>query len=184
MADVFDEDAPALELQRLWELIEATPWLHWQILTKRPHRIADVAPAEWMREPRPNVWWGTSVENPAVLERVGALRAVPAALRFLSVEPLLERIPRLPLDGIHWVIVGGESGARARPMQEPWVRLIRDACIASGVPFFFKQWGGRYNKANGRALDGRTWDEIPDVGTPSGGECTREAGERRLRSRA
>ncbi len=161
MADVFDEEAPASEQERLWDLIEATPWLHWQILTKRPHRIADCLPTAWRAAPPANVWLGTSVEGPAVLDRIDELARVPAAVRFLSVEPLIQRIPTLPLTGIHWVIVGGESGARSRPMARAWVRSIRDRCVAAGVPFFFKQWGGRYNKEKGRTLDGRTWDELP-----------------------
>ena len=162
MADVFDEDAPADEQARLWPLIDATPWLHWQVLTKRPHRILDVVPDNWRRTPPANVWWGTSVESPQVLDRVRALVKVPAEIRFLSIEPLLERIPRLPLRGINWVIVGGESGPRARPMDPDWVRQLRDRCVSAGVPFFFKQWGGQFNKQNGRQLDGRVWNELPE----------------------
>jgi protein gp37 len=167
MADVFDEDAPPDEQLRLWKLIEATPWLAWQILTKRPHRILDVVPREWKTDPPANVWWGTSVEGPAVLERVRALARVRGPVRFLSIEPLLEPISRLPLDRIDWVIVGGESGARPRPMQEAWVVAIRDRCRSAGVPFFFKQWGGRFNKQNGRALEGREWNELPTTAPPS-----------------
>ncbi len=161
MADVFDEDAPAEEQSRLWRLIDATPWLRWQVLTKRPQRIVTTIPTAWLDSPRENVWWGTSVEGTAVLDRVAALVTVPAAVRFLSVEPLLERLPRLPMRGIHWLIVGGESGPRSRPMEEAWVREIRDRCLDEGVPFFFKQWGGFFNKQNGRLLDRRTWSEFP-----------------------
>jgi len=163
MADVFDEDAPPSEQLRLWSLIEATPWLQWQILTKRPQRIVERVPAAWLEAPRHNVWLGTSIEGPSVLGRIRDLVGVPAAVRFLSVEPLLQRIPRLPLRGIHWVIVGGESGSRSRPMEPTWVRSIRDRCATAGVSFFFKQWGGRYNKEKGRTLDGRLWNEIPIV---------------------
>jgi protein gp37 len=104
---------------------------------------------------------GTSVENVLVLRRTDSLRDVPAALRFLSVEPLLGPLPRLNLKGINWVIVGGESGPSARPMSPEWVTQIRDQCLAAGVPFFFKQWGGVNKKKTGRQLDGRTWDEMP-----------------------
>ena len=104
---------------------------------------------------------GVTVEDEKRTSRIFDLAAVPARLRFLSVEPLLERIPQLPLDGIHWVIVGGESGRRPRPMAEAWVCEIRDRCIEREVPFFFKQWGGRNKKKAGRLLDGRTWDEMP-----------------------
>jgi protein gp37 len=108
-----------------------------------------------------NIWLGTSIENALVLHRVQSLQRIDAQVRFLSVEPLLGNIPRLPLDGIHWVIVGGESGPRCRPMQVDWVRNIRDRCVDHHVPFFFKQWGGVNKKATGRVLDGRTWDELP-----------------------
>ena len=161
MADVFDKDAPPGEQARLWKLIDSTPWLRWQLLTKRPERIGEVIPPDWLTTPRENVWLGTSVESPAVLDRVAALVKVPAAVRFLSVEPLIAKIPRLPLRGIGWVIVGGESGSRSRPMEPDWVRALRDRCVAAEVPFFFKQWGGRLKKLNGRVLDGRTWDEFP-----------------------
>jgi protein gp37 len=163
MADVFDEDAPPSEQVRLWSLIEATPWLQWQILTKRPQRIAECVPAAWLEVPRHNVWLGTSIEGPSVLGRISDLVRVPAAVRFLSIEPLLERIPKLPLRGVHWVIVGGESGSRSRPMEPEWVRSIRDRCTTAGVSFFFKQWGGRYNKEKGRTLDGRLWNQLPVV---------------------
>lgn len=163
MADVFDEFAPEDDQLRLWRLIEDTPNLDWLLLTKRPHRMASLMPASWLRSPRPNVWIGTSVESRHVLERVEHLRRVPAVMRFLSIEPLLGELRDLPLEGIGWVIVGGESGGRARPMERDWVRSIRDECVDASVPFFFKQWGGRFNKENGRTLDGRVWDEVPSV---------------------
>jgi protein gp37 len=110
----------------------------------------------------PHVWWGTSVENRRHgLPRIEHLRQTPARARFLSVEPLLEDLGLIDLDGIRWVIAGGESGACARPMEANWVRSVRDQCQTAGVPFFFKQWGGRNKKAAGRTLDGRTWDEMP-----------------------
>lgn len=163
MADVFEEQAPTADQRRLWHLIENTRNLDWLLLTKRPQRIAGVVPPSWLRSPRPNVWLGTSVESMDVIERVDHLREVPAVMRFLSIEPLLGALHDLALDGIGWVIVGGESGGRARPIHEDWVRAIRDECVAAAIPFFFKQWGGRFNKENGRTLDGKVWDEIPLV---------------------
>jgi protein gp37 len=126
-----------------------------------PERILQ----HWLEQlytPTPNVWLGVSVEGQAVADRVDILRKVPAAVRFLSCEPLLGELT-LELDGIHWVIVGGESGAKARPMHPDWARSLRNQCQAQGVAFFFKQWGGRTPKAGGRELDGRTWDEFPEV---------------------
>jgi protein gp37 len=110
-----------------------------------------------------NIWMGVSVENRDYTYRIDHLQKVPAAIRFLSVEPLLGPIPRLPLQGIDWVIVGGESGPGCRKIDPDWVRNIRDRCLAQGVPFFFKQWGGTRKKLSGRELDGRTWDEMPDT---------------------
>jgi len=137
-----------------------------QVLTKRPEIAAALAPRlEWS----PNIWMGTSIENLLVTHRVADLRAIPAHIRFLSVEPLLGPLPKLPLEGIHWVIVGGESGPGARPMDASWVRAIRDRCISHGVPFFFKQWGGVNKKSTGRKLDGKTWDQMPEpIEAPEG----------------
>lgn len=109
----------------------------------------------------PNVWIGVSVENRAALSRIDELRRVPAAVRFLSCEPLLESLGPLDLDGIGWVIGGGESGPNRRAMDIEWIRELRDQCVDVGVPFFFKQWGGRTPKQGGRVLDGRTWDDLP-----------------------
>src|SRR5262249_42207476 len=109
----------------------------------------------------PNVWLGVSVENEAYTTRIDDLRDLPASVRFLSVEPLIGPIPALDLRGIHWVILGGESGPRSRPLDIAWVRSVRDQCIASDVAFFFKQWGGTRKHLTGRSLDGRTWDELP-----------------------
>ena len=129
-----------------------------QILTKRSERLAKVADKlPW----HDNMWMGVSVESIDYTYRIDDLRKVPASVRFLSVEPLLGPIPRLPLQGIHWVIVGGESGPGARTIDPRWVRKIRDRCVVQGVPFFFKQWGGTRKKLTGRELDGRTWDEMP-----------------------
>ena len=133
-------------------------WHVFQVLTKRAERLEEVAPhLPWPS----NVWQGVSVEHADYTWRIDHLRAVPASVRFLSAEPLLGPIPSLPLEGIDWVIVGGESGPGHRRVDPDWVGEVRDQCVAAGVPFFFKQWGGRTPKAGGRLLDGRTWDEMP-----------------------
>ncbi len=159
MSDLFQENIPLTFIQRVFEVMVACPHHTFQILTKRPHLAARYA--EHLPWPS-NVWLGTSVENADVVHRLSDLRQVPAAVRFLSVEPLLGPIPRLALTGIHWVIVGGESGPGARPMSAEWVRQIRDRCVARNVPFFFKQWGGPNKKKTGRRLDGRYWNELPE----------------------
>ena len=158
MSDLFHEKVPEPFVHAVFETMVTAHWHTFQVLTKRSERLAELAP----RLPWPkNIWMGVSVESPEYVRRIYDLREVPAAVRFLSVEPLLEPIPRLPLNGVDWVIVGGESGPRCRPMDPDWVRQIRDRCIEHGVPFFFKQWGGVRKKNNGRLLDGRTWDELP-----------------------
>lgn len=158
MSDLFHEDVPEPFVAEVFDTMVSAYWHTFQILTKRADRLAEIAG----RLPWPiNVWMGVSVESPRYLHRVERLRQVPAAVRFLSVEPLLARIPLLPLTGIDWVIVGGESGPGARPMEADWVRDIRDRCVGNGVPFFFKQWGGVRKGRAGRLLDGRTWDEMP-----------------------
>jgi len=160
MSDLFHEGVPDDYIQRVFSVMRRAHWHRFQVLTKRAERLANLAAAlDWA----PNIWQGVSVESDKVLDRVAWLQQVPAAVRFLSVEPLLGPIPELPLDGMHWVIVGGESGRRARPMQAAWVRNIRAQCAAAGVPFFFKQWGGKNKKKAGRQLDGRTWDGMPEV---------------------
>lgn len=158
MSDVFHPDVPDGFIAEIFAVMQQTPRHTYQVLTKRPERLAQLA----SRLPfPPNVWVGTSVESQAVLSRVRWLQQVPAAVRFLSCEPLLSPLPRLPLDGIHWVIVGGESGPQARPMARDWVIEIRDQCVARGIPFFFKQWGGVQRTRSGRVLDDRTWDDFP-----------------------
>jgi protein gp37 len=158
MSDLFHEDVPEPFIAEVFDTMVAAHWHIFQILTKRADRLAEIAG----RLPWPiNVWMGVSVESPRYLHRVERLRQVPAAVRFLSVEPLLARIPLLEVTGIDWVIVGGESGPGARPMEADWVREIRDRCVGSAVPFFFKQWGGVRKGRTGRLLDGRTWDEMP-----------------------
>ena len=182
MSDLFHEEVPdwflytAFANMGCWE-----NWQHtFQILTKRDWRMQEFmsqrdivediyahwhsvsgSPAEMRAWPLPNVWLGTSVENKETLGRIQRLKETPAKVRFLSIEPLLGPLPGLNLYGIDWVIVGGESGPGARPIDAQWVREIRDKCLQSGVPFFFKQWGGRNKKKAGRVLDGRTWNQMP-----------------------
>jgi protein gp37 len=162
MSDLFHEEIPLDYIQRVFDVMVRADWHTFQILTKRSERLRELAPQlPWPR----NVWQGVTVESQSYVHRIRDLQAVPAAVRFLSLEPLLSAIPTLPLDGIHWVIVGGESGHRPRPMKAEWAREIRDHCLRHGVPFFFKQWGGRAPKRAGRLLDGRTWDDMPPEGT-------------------
>lgn len=158
MSDLFHEDVPIDWIRRGFDVMAATPHHTYQILTKRADRVRRLAPQlEWP----PNVWMGVSIENQVFAFRAKRLREVPAAVRFLSVEPLIGPVT-LDLAEIHWVIVGGESGPGARPMDPTWALGVRDQCVAAGIPFFFKQWGGRTPKAGGRMLDGRIWDEFPE----------------------
>lgn len=158
MSDLFHPDVPVAYVRQVFEVMEQAGQHRFQVLTKRAERLAEVAPSlPWP----PNVWMGVSVERDDYLWRIPYLCSTPAAVRFLSLEPLLGPLTDLPLDGVHWVIVGGESGPGARPMESAWVRDIRSSCQTHGVPFFFKQWGGVRKKRNGRELDGRTWDEMP-----------------------
>ena len=160
MADVFEERAPEGQLDRLWKLIRCTPFLDWQLLTKRPHRIMESLPSDWDCG-YANVWLGTSIEDERVLDRVKHLASVPALVRFLSVEPLIGPIRSLPLVGIDWVIVGGEFGIGARPMKQEWVLDLLQQCQRSHIAFFFKQWGGTNKKKAGRELEGQFYDEMP-----------------------
>lgn len=158
MSDLFHARVPLEFIQRVFAVMGATPPHTYQILTKRARRLRRIAPSlDWP----PNVWIGVSVENEQARHRIVELRDVPAAIRFLSCEPLIGPLPDLNLRDIGWVIAGGESGPHARPVQAEWVRDIRDQCIESNVPFFFKQWGGRTPKAGGRELDGRIWNAMP-----------------------
>jgi protein gp37 len=158
MSDLFQEAVPFAFISQVWETMAATPRHTYQILTKRPDRMADLASDLPVLS---NVWLGTSVENDAVLDRLDHLRNTPAAVRFVSFEPLIGSVAGADLSHIHWAIVGGESGPRARPMTEDWVDEIYDACGDFGTAFFFKQWGGRNKKSAGRAYRGRHWDELP-----------------------
>ena len=159
MSDLFHEEIPDEFVNRVFETMKRADQHIFQILTKRSQRLVELAPSlSWPS----NVWQGVSVEDSNHLWRIAHLQEVPSAIRFVSVEPLIGPIPRLLLDGIHWVIVGGESGPNHRPIDRGWVVEIRDQCIDAGVPFFFKQWGGRTPKSGGRLLDGKFWDEMPE----------------------
>jgi protein gp37 len=159
MSDLFHERIPVGFIRRVFATMEKASWHTFQVLTKRSERLAELAPdLSWP----PNVWMGVSIETARYRGRADQLRKVPAAVRFLSLEPLLGPLGTLDLSGIHWVIVGGESGPGARPMDVTWVREIQAQCRAAGVPFFFKQWGGVRKGRNGRVLDGRTWDAMPE----------------------
>ncbi|HEY3482237.1 MAG TPA: phage Gp37/Gp68 family protein [Streptomyces sp.] len=157
MSDLFHARVPLDFLRQVFAVIEATPQHTYQVLTKRPGRARRLAPLLPWPE---NLWFGVSVEDDRVAHRVDDLRAIPAAVRFLSCEPLLGPLD-VDLTGIGWVIAGGESGRHARPVDPAWVTRLRDRSVAAGIPFFFKQWGGRTPKAGGRVLGGRTWDEMP-----------------------
>ncbi len=158
MSDLFHAKVPLAFVRNVFGVIADTPQHTYQILTKRSTRLRRLADKlDWPD----NLWVGVSVEDGDQISRVDDLRAVPASVRFLSCEPLLGPLDGIRLDGIGWVIAGGESGAGYRPMELSWARTIRDACVADDVPFFFKQWGGHTPKKLGRELDGRTWSEMP-----------------------
>lgn len=163
MSDLFHENIPTDYIAQIGHVMQAANWHIFQVLTKRHGRMSDLLNGElnWMGS-LPNVWWGVSVEDHEYgLPRIEVLRSTNAAVRFLSIEPLLESLGEIDLGAIDWVIVGGESGPRYRPMEADWVREIRDQCMAANVPFFFKQWAGRRPKELGRILDGREWNEMP-----------------------
>lgn len=162
MSDLFHPAVPSKFIGRVWKVMKATPQHTYQILTKRPDRMAEVLSGGQF-DKLPNVWLGTSVEDDRVLSRLDDLRRVPAAIRFVSFEPLIGSVASADLRDIHWAIVGGESGPRARPMDPGWVDEIEAMCRDAGAAFFFKQWGGKNKKATGRALRGRTFDEMPQV---------------------
>ncbi len=159
MSDLFHSDVPISYIQRVFGVMRRADWHRFQVLTKRADRLAEVDPQiDWPA----NVWMGVSVESADHVERIDDLRQTQAKVKFLSLEPLLGPLPGLDLRGIHWVIVGGESGPGARAVEEAWILGIRDQCRQAGVAFFFKQWGGKQKKRAGRLLQGRTWDELPD----------------------
>jgi protein gp37 len=158
MSDLFHEKVAVEFIERVWDVMARAPRHTFQILTKRPTRMATLSRGLPLL---PNVWLGTSVENSDYLSRIDDLRRVVARRRFVSFEPLLGSVGSARLDGIDWAIVGGESGPCARPLQEEWVSEIRAACRASGAAFFFKQWGGKNKKRAGRKFEGKHWDEYP-----------------------
>lgn len=160
MSDLFHPDVPPEFVQRVWEVMAKTPHHTYQILTKRPERMKEVV-TDLELPALPHVWLGTSVEDSRVLSRLDDLRATPAIIRFVSFEPLIGSVAKANLDGIHWAIVGGESGPRSRPMSAEWVDEIRLNCLTSDTAFFFKQWGGKNKKAAGRLLHGREWNNLP-----------------------
>ena len=158
MSDLFHDEVPQEFIAQVFDVMTRAHWHRYQVLTKRPERVASLnSQLPWPDQ----VWMGASVESLDYIHRIDRLRQTDAAIKFLSLEPLLGPLPNLDLSGIDWVIVGGESGPGARPMEPDWARDIRDQCQAAGVPFYFKQWGGVFKKRHGRVLDGRTWDETP-----------------------
>ena len=158
MSDLFHKDVPLEFIQRVFDTMKRAHWNQFQVLTKRSERLAELSPyLEWTD----NIWMGVSVENEKYTFRIDDLRKTGAKIKFLSVEPLIGPISKMNLKGINWVIVGGESGPGARPLEREWVVNIRDQCLKAKVPFFFKQWGGVQKKKTGRLLDGRTWDQMP-----------------------
>ncbi len=158
MSDLFHEEVPLSYIRRVFDVMARADWHRFQILTKRADRLAELS---WTLDWTPNMWMGVSVESDRYRGRIDRLRETGAHVKFLSLEPLLGPLPDLDLTDIDWVIVGGESGPRARPMDPAWALDLRDQCRAANVPFFFKQWGGKNKKQAGRLLDGRVWDEMP-----------------------
>jgi protein gp37 len=167
MSDLFHEDVPDDYIVKVARVMQLADWHTYQVLTKRSERMRDLLQTKLRSmADESHIWWGVSVENRKQgLPRVDHLRAAPAQVRFLSVEPLLESLGSIDLAGIHWVILGGESGAGARPLEKEWVVEVRDQCRQAGIPFFFKQWGGRHKAKAGRELDGRTYDDRPPRNT-------------------
>lgn len=160
MSDLFHEEVPEPFIFKVFEIMNRANWHRFQVLTKRSERLSLLNhKLPWA----PHIWMGVSVENQENTNRINHLRGIGAQIKFLSLEPLLGPIKKMNLKGIDWVIVGGESGPGARPMDESWVIGIRDICVRAKVPFFFKQWGGTQKKKAGRLLDGRTWDEMPKL---------------------
>jgi len=162
MSDLFQDVVPESFIQTVWEVMTKAHWHTFQILTKRPERMLEVLNSGKFPV-LPNVWLGTSVESEALVGRIDLLRQTPAHVRFVSFEPLLGPIIGPDLSNIHWAIVGGESGPKARPMEHWWAEALRDSCLEQGVAFFFKQWGGPRKHRTGRVLAGRTWEQYPEA---------------------
>jgi protein gp37 len=159
MSDLFHNEVSVEFIQRVFDVMRRAHWHTFQVLTKRARRLEEIyREISWP----PNVWMGVSVETRNCLYRIDHLRRTGAAVKFISFEPLLESLGEIDLSSVDWAIVGGESGPRARPMAKQWVTQVRDQCVVSGVPFFFKQWGGTNKKKTGRVLDGRTWSQLPE----------------------
>ena len=160
MSDLFHEDVPLAYIREVFDVMARAHWHRFQVLTKRAERLEELSPElHWAQ----NIWMGVSVENERYRRRIDHLRATGAQIKFLSLEPLLGPLPDLDLTGIDWVIVGGESGPNARPMDPAWATDLRDQCRRADVPFFFKQWGGKNKKQAGRVLEEQLWDEMPRV---------------------
>lgn len=158
MSDLFHEDVPLDFVRQVFETIRIAKWHTFQVLTKRHERLSELASElDWPE----NLWMGVSIENRRWVSRADSLRTVPAAVRFISAEPMLGPLEGLDLTGIQWLIAGGESGARHRPVRVEWLRDLREQCLAAEVAFFFKQWGGRTSKKGGRLLDGAEWNQMP-----------------------
>ncbi len=176
MSDLFQDGVPVPFIKKVFAVMAAASQHEFQLLTKRSERLLALSRVlEWM----PNVWVGVSVESRKYAHRIDHLRQTDARVKFLSLEPLLSPLGELDLSGIDWVIVGGESGPKARPMDPAWVREIRDQCVEAKIAFFFKQWGGKRKNRTGRELDGRTWDDFPSFTPPK-----QISGIAKLRSRA
>jgi protein gp37 len=177
MSDMFHSGVPSEFIFRAFEVMRRASWHRFQVLTKRSERLMSLtAQLPWSE----NIWMGVSVESQAYTHRIEHLRQTASFIKFLSLEPLLGPLENLELDGIGWVIVGGESGPGARPMKPEWVTSIRDQCVGAKVPFFFKQWGGVRKKRFGRELDGRTWDQMP--ATSKTFSASRSAGQPHTRA--
>lgn len=162
MSDLFHKDIPLAYVTSVFKTMELANWHTYQVLTKRSSLLTKFINNRYRnRDAPPHMWFGVSVESRAATSRITHLQKARASVRFLSIEPLIAPVGRLSLAGIHWVIVGGESGPRSRPMEPEWVLDIRKQCIRARVPFFFKQWGGRFPKAGGRLLEGREWNQFP-----------------------
>ncbi|NUU96718.1 DUF5131 family protein [Marinitoga sp. 1138] len=162
MGDLFHKDVPDDFIEKVFEVMNNAYWHTFQVLTKRSERLLEISKkVKWTD----NIWAGVTVEHEKYLYRLDHLKKIPAKIKFVSMEPLLSDMPYIDFDGIDWVVVGGESGPGARPIEPNWVRNIRNMCLEQDIHFFFKQWGGFNKKKNGRILDGRTWDDMPKINT-------------------
>jgi protein gp37 len=169
MSDLFHKDIPKPFVSEVFDTMERADWHIFQVLTKRSSRLRGFVNERYSLAPTPcHIWLGVSIEDTTVLARIEHLRHTNATVRFLSIEPLLEPMGKLDLSGIHWVIVGGESGPNCRPIRIEWVREIRDQCLEAGIPFFFKQWGGIRANSRGNQLEGRIWQQYPSLPSRSG----------------